>query len=122
MGVSELLILVLIGLCAGIVSGMVGIGGGIIIVPALVFFMHLSQHKAQGVSIGMLMLPVGFMAAYNYYKAGNFDMRYSLLMGLGFIGGAFLGSKIALAIDPHTMKRIFGVFILIMALRIIFQK
>jgi uncharacterized protein len=122
MDTMNLLILLLIGLAAGVASGMVGIGGGIIIVPALVFFMGLTQHTAQGVSIGMLLLPVGFMAAINYYKAGNFNMSYSALIGLGFIGGAFIGSKISLAIDPLMMKRIFGVIILIMAIRLIFSK
>lgn len=117
----DYIVLITIGLLAGIASGMVGIGGGIIIVPALVFF-GLTQHEAQGVSIGMLLLPVGFMAAINYYKAGNFNMGYSALIGLGFIGGAWLGSKISLAIDPLTMKRIFGVVILIMAIRLIFAK
>ncbi len=122
MEMTNVIILLLIGLVAGVASGMVGIGGGIIIVPALVFFLGLSQHTAQGVSIGMLLLPVGFMAAMNYYKAGNFNMWYSALIGMGFIGGAYLGSKISLAIDPLMMKRIFGIIIMIVAFRLIFAK
>lgn len=97
-------------------------GGGIIIVPALVFFMGLTQHAAQGVSIGMLLFPVGLMAAWNYHKAGNFNILFSLLIGLGFIGGAFVGSKISLAIEPLVMKRIFGIFMLILAIRLILSK
>lgn len=121
MDIQTILILLLIGLMAGLASGMVGIGGGIIIVPALVFFLGMTQHSAQGVSIGMLLMPVGFLAAINYYKAGHFNMTYSALIGLSFVGGAYLGSRISLAIDPLTMKRIFGVIVLIMALRLIFS-
>lgn len=122
MEITEIVVLLAIGLVAGISSGMVGVGGGIVIVPALVFFLGLSQHTAQGISIGMLLLPVGFMAAWNYYQAGNFNIWFSMIIGLGFIGGAYLGSKISLAIEPLTMKRIFGVFIMIMAIRLIFSK
>jgi len=119
---TDVFTLLAIGLIAGIASGMVGIGGGLIIVPALVFFMNQSQHTAQGISIGMLLLPVGFMAAYNYYKAGNFNMLYSILIGLGFIGGAYIGSRVAVTIDPLLMRRIFGVLILIMAIKLILSK
>jgi len=117
-----LVILLLIGLVAGFASGMVGIGGGIIIVPALVYFLALSQHQAQGISIGMLLMPVGFMAAFNYYKSGNLNFQYSIIIGLTFIVGAYLGSKVSLQVDEVLMKRIFGVFILLMAIKLIFSK
>ena len=122
MDISLLIVLLLVGLFAGIASGLVGIGGGIIIVPALVYFLSMTQHQAQGVSIGMLLMPVGFLAAYNYYKAGNLNFKYSLIIGLTFIAGAWIGSKISLNIDQTMMRKIFGVFVLLMALKMIFSK
>lgn len=122
MDISLLIVLLLVGLFAGIASGLVGIGGGIIIVPALVYFLSMTQHQAQGVSIGMLLMPVGFLAAYNYYKAGNLNFKYSLIIGLTFIAGAWIGSKISLTIDENVMRKIFGVFVLLMALKMIFSK
>ena len=119
---TTILILLIIGLLAGFSSGMVGIGGGIIIVPALVFFLGLTQHQAQGVSIGMLLLPVGFLAAVNYYKAGNLDFSKSLIIGASFVVGAYLGSKVSLSIDGAIMKRIFGVIIFLISLKLIFGK
>ena len=122
MDISLLIVLLLVGLFAGIASGLVGIGGGIIIVPALVYFLSMTQHQAQGVSIGMLLMPVGFLAAYNYYKAGNLNFKYSLIIGITFIAGAWIGSKISLNIDENVMRKIFGVFVLLMALKMIFSK
>lgn len=122
MDISILIVLLLVGLFAGIASGLVGIGGGIIIVPALVYFLSMTQHQAQGVSIGMLLMPVGFLAAYNYYKAGNLNFKYSLIIGITFIAGAWIGSKISLNIDENVMRKIFGVFVLLMALKMIFSK
>jgi len=119
---TTILILLIIGILAGFSSGMVGIGGGIIIVPALVFFLGLTQHQAQGASIGMLLLPVGFLAALNYYKAGNLDITKSLIIGASFIVGAYFGSKVSLNIDGALMKRIFGVIIFLISLKLIFGK
>lgn len=122
MDIQTLLILFVIGIFAGFASGLVGVGGGIIIVPALIFFLGLSQHQAQGISIGMLMMPVGFLAAYNYYKTGNLNIGYSVLIGVTFVAGAFFGSKVALNFDQQLMKKVFGVFILLISLKMIFGK
>jgi uncharacterized membrane protein YfcA len=122
MNLSIIIVLLLVGLIAGMASGMVGIGGGIIIVPALVYFLSMTQHQAQGVSIGMLLMPVGFLAAMNYYKSGNLNFKYSLIIGATFVIGAWIGSKISLNIDEALMRKIFGVFILLMALKMIFSK
>jgi uncharacterized membrane protein YfcA len=119
---NVIFILLIIGILAGFASGLVGIGGGIIIVPALVFYLGLTQHEAQGVSIGMLLLPVGFMAAINYYKAGDFDMTKSLIIGISFVAGAYFGSKVSLNIDEGLMKKIFGVIIFLISLKMIFGK
>jgi uncharacterized membrane protein YfcA len=122
MDLTTIITLLVIGLFAGFASGMVGIGGGVVIVPALIYFLHLSQHQAQGVSIGMLLMPVGFLAAYNYYKSGNFNFSYSIIIGVSFVLGAFLGSKVSLNIDQLLMKRIFGIVILLLSLKMIFSK
>lgn len=120
MKMTEILILVLIGLAAGILSGLFGVGGGIVIVPALVFFMGMSQHSAQGTSLGLMLLPIGILAAFNYYKAGNLNIKYGLIIALAFVLGGYVGSKISLGIDQNLLKRIFGGLMLVVALRLIF--
>ena len=122
MDTTTLVTLLLIGLIAGFASGMVGIGGGIIIIPALTYFLHMGQHQAQGVTIGLLLMPVGFLAAYNYYKSGHLNFNYSLVMAVTFIAGAYLGSKTSLAIDPKWMKKIFGGVIFLISLKMLLGK
>ena len=122
MDIQTVLILLLIGLIAGFASGMVGIGGGILIIPALIFFLGLTQHQAQGATLGLLLMPVGFLAAINYYKTGNLNIYYSLIMALTFVGGAWLGSKVSLSIDAVLMRKIFGGIIFLISLKLIFSK
>lgn len=117
---TEIAILIAIGLTAGALSGMFGVGGGIIIVPAFVFFLGMSQHQAQGTSIGLMLLPIGILAAWNYYKAGNLDIKAGLIVALAFVIGGYFGSKLSLNINALTLKRIFGVLMLVIALRMIF--
>ncbi|MES2396459.1 MAG: sulfite exporter TauE/SafE family protein [Bacteroidota bacterium] len=119
---TTILILLCIGLLAGTLSGMVGIGGGIIIVPALVFFMGMSQHEAQGTSLAVLLLPVGILAVYYYYNAGYVDIKPSLIIALSFVVGGFVGSKIAISIDQNILKKVFGIFMLLLSLKMIFWK
>jgi uncharacterized membrane protein YfcA len=121
MDINNILFLVLIGLSAGILSGLVGVGGGIIMVPLLII-MGFSQHQAQGTSLAVLALPVTFIAAYNYQKAGHLDWKVALVIALFFIVGAYFGSKIAINIDQKMLKKIFGVTLLILSLRLIFSK
>lgn len=109
MTIQIILLLVLIGLAAGILSGLVGVGGGIIVVPALVFFLGFTQQQAQGTSLGLLLLPVGILAVMNYYKQGHIDIRVVAIMAVTFIVGGWLGSKWALSIPEITVKRIFAV-------------
>jgi uncharacterized membrane protein YfcA len=119
---TTILILLSIGLMAGMLSGMVGVGGGIIIVPALVYFMSMSQHEAQGTSLAVLLLPVGIFAVINYYNAGFVDVRATLIIAATFLIGGFVGSKIAIAIDQTMIKRIFGVLMLLVAIKLISGK
>jgi uncharacterized membrane protein YfcA len=106
---TELLItLLMIGLFAGILSGLVGVGGGLIVVPALIFFLGYSQHQAQGTSLGLLLLPVGILAVLNYYNKGHIDIKVVAVMSIAFVLGGWLGSKIALRLPADTVKKIFA--------------
>jgi len=122
MDVNTVLLLLLIGLLAGLLSGFVGVGGGIIIVPGLVLLLGFSQHTAQGTSLALLMLPVGILAVLNYYKAGHISFHAAFIIGIAFILGAFLGSKFSLGIDQNIVKKIFAVFMIVVALKFLFGK
>lgn len=111
MTVQIILLLIIVGLAAGILSGLVGVGGGIIIVPALVFFLGFSQQQAQGTSLGLLLLPVGILAVMNYYNKGQIDMRVVAIMAITFVVGGWLGSKWALALPEKTVRRIFAIIL-----------
>ena len=121
MGISTIIILVCIGLLAGFLSGMIGIGGGIIIVPALVYLLGVSQQSAQGTSIALMLPPIGVLAAMNYYKAGSLNVKYALIIALTFIVGGYLGSKISLAyFSEAAMKKVFGVILMVISVKMIF--
>lgn len=122
MTVTTILTLVFIGLMAGILSGLVGVGGGIIMVPLFIIFLGLTQHNAQGMSLAVMLPPVTFLAVYNYHKAGVIDWKAALIVSILFIVGGYLGSKIALQIDQKVLKKIFGIVMLIVAFKLIFTK
>lgn len=112
-----ILVFVLIGLGAGVLSGLFGIGGGVLIVPALMFLAGMKPITATGTSLGALLLPVGALGAYEYYRRGSLDMRASLWVALGLFVGAWFGAKIALSLSPTALKRAFAVFLVVMAVR-----
>lgn len=117
---TELVItLLLIGLSAGVLSGLVGVGGGLIVVPALIFFMGYSQHQAQGTSLGLLLLPVGILAVINYYNKGYIDIKVVAVMSIAFIVGGWLGSKLALRLHEDIVKKIFAVFLFYSAFKLL---
>jgi uncharacterized protein len=120
MSVQTILILILIGIGAGVLSGMVGIGGGIIIVPSLVYFLGFSQKMAQGTSLGILLLPIGILAVLQFYKAGYIDMKTVWIVAIGFLAGSYFGSKIALSLPQETVKRIFAIFLILIAVKMLF--
>ena len=108
---QTLITLTLIGLTAGIASGFIGIGGGIVIIPALIYFLGLSQFEAQGVSLTLMLPPIGILAFYNYYQQGHLSKElivFALVMGIAFVVGGFIGSKISLKTPIHWVKIIFG--------------
>lgn len=120
MGGSELVVLILIGICAGVLSGFIGVGGGIVIVPALVYFLGVSQHMAQGTSLALMLPPIGVLAVYNYYRAGEVNFSYALIIAVAFIIGGFIGSKISLRLSPHIVKLSFGIIMLYAAIRMVY--
>ena len=119
MTVQIVLMLVLIGLFAGILSGLIGVGGGIIVVPALVYFLGFSQHEAQGTSLGLLLLPVGILAVMNYYNKGFIDFKVVGIMCLAFVIGGFLGSKLSLSLSQEMVKKIFAIILFYTAFKML---
>ncbi len=122
MSVSMLIIVIIIGIITGITAGMLGVGGAIIMVPALIFFLGFSQHMAQGTSLAVMLPPIGIVAAYNYWKAGHVDLRIALILALTFIIGSYFGSRFAINIPQHLLKKIFGLVLLMVALRMLIWK
>lgn len=120
MTIATLLGLLLLGVAAGMLSSMVGIGGGILIVPVLVYFFAMSQKTAQGTSLALLLPPVGIFAVINYYKAGFVDLKVAGVLIVAFVAGSFLGSKIVLDLPENIIKKVFGVFLLLVSLKYLF--
>lgn len=122
MNTTTILILLIIGLAAGTFGGMVGLGGGVIMIPAMVYILGLSQQSAQGTSLAVMLLPVGLMAVLNYYKAGQMNIKYAAIISVAFFVGGYFGSKIALTISPEKMKKIFAVALMLIALNMLVRK
>lgn len=120
MSITTIAALLLIGLFAGMLSGLVGIGGGVVIVPALVFILAMNQKLAQGTSLALLLPPIGILGVINYYKAGYIDIKIAAIIAIAFIGGSFLGSKIAIGISETVLKRVFGAFMLLLSIKYLF--
>jgi len=122
MNIQILLSLILIGILAGVLSGLVGVGGGIIMVPLLVMFFSFNQHEAQGTSLAVLAVPVTAVAVYNYYKAGQINLKYAAIIAVFFVLGSIVGSKFALTLDQKTLKKIFAVVLLLIAGKMLLEK
>jgi uncharacterized membrane protein YfcA len=122
MSLFTIIILILIGVGAGMLSGLVGIGGGIVIVPALVYFLAFSQKQAQGTSLAILLLPIGILAVINYYKDPqvHLDIKVVALIIIGFLAGSYFGSKLALSLPDVMVKKIFAIFMLLIAIKMLF--
>ncbi|MEI8279160.1 MAG: sulfite exporter TauE/SafE family protein [Bacteroidota bacterium] len=120
MSIGTILGLLAVGLIAGFLSSMVGIGGGTIIVPALVFMFAMSQKMAQGTSLAMMIPPIGILAVINYHKAGQVDFKIAAILCVSFLVGGYFGSKVVLNMDMLIVKKFFAVFLIIIALKYLF--
>jgi uncharacterized protein len=118
----SIILCLIIGLVAGALSGLLGIGGGIIIVPALFYLFKMSQHQAQGTTLALMVPPIGLLAAWTYYKAGNVDLKIAALICIGFVAGSLLGATYANIIPEQRLRQIFGFVFLFVALKMILTK
>ncbi len=116
------LLFLLLGLIGGILSGLLGIGGGVVIVPALVLLLGFSEHCAQGTTLAMMVPPIGLLAAWMYYCKGQVDIKVAALMGIGFFVGGLLGAKFATDLSDTMLARIFGVALLLVSIKMIMGK
>ena len=112
----------LVGLVAGVASGLLGIGGGTIVVPSLVYFFGMTQHKAQGTILTSFLLPIGLLAAWRYHQSGNVDIRVAGLIAIGIFLGGYFGAGMSLAMPEVVLKRVFGIFLLFVAAQFIFAR
>lgn len=122
MTLTEIIILCITGLFAGIVGGTLGVGGGIIIVPALVFILNFTQHSAQGTSLMVLLFPIGIFAVINYAKNGFIDYKFAVILIIACTIGSYFGSLLSVNLPEKTLKQIFGVFMLLVSLKMILGK
>jgi uncharacterized membrane protein YfcA len=118
----DIVLLLIVGLMAGIVSGLLGIGGGILVVPLLVVLFGMNQHLAQGTTLALMVPPIGLLAAWTYYKQGYVDVKVAALICLGFFFGGLIGARCASTIDAGVLKRLFGVLMMIVAVKMILAK
>lgn len=118
---GTILILIAIGIVAGMLSGFVGVGGGMVIVPALIYFLGLTQFQAQGTSLALMIPPIGILAVMNYWKADSVNVHYAIIIAITFILGGYLGSKMALKLPEAQVKLIFGIVMLIASLKMIWS-
>ena len=118
----NIILYLLLGLVAGIFGGLLGLGGGIIIIPAMVFLFGMSQHTAQGTTLALMVPPIGLLAAWAYYKQGFVDLKVAAFVCLGFFVGGLLGAKFAVGISEPILKKIFGIMLLLVSLKMILGK
>jgi uncharacterized membrane protein YfcA len=118
----EILILLFVGLIAGLISGFLGIGGGIVIIPALVYLLGYSQQNAQGTSLGLLLPPIGLLAVINYHKGGFVNFKAAAIMCITFIIGSYISSKIVVDLPESIVKKSFAVFLLFYAMKLFLEK
>jgi uncharacterized membrane protein YfcA len=119
---TTLMILIVIGLVAGFLGGMIGLGGAIILIPAMVLFLAMDQRMAQGTTIAIMLPPIGLFAAYNYYKAGFVNIRYALIIAVVFMLGGYLGSRLALNLPVGVLRKIFAAVLALIAAKMVLTK
>ncbi len=118
----EWMILLLVGLSAGILGGMMGVGGGVIVIPALMFFLGLTQKEANATSVAFMLAPTGLLAFINYYKAGLVNIKYAALLAIAFFVGAYFGSAWAIKMPIDTLKKLFAILLILVGIKLFFGK
>ena len=118
----DVLLGIIVGIVAGIFAGLFGIGGGTVIIPLLVFFFGMTQHRAQGTSLVALLLPVGLLATLEYYKNGNADVKLGLMIGAGLFLGGYIGAWVANKLNDPSLRKLFAVFLMFVAIRMFLKK
>lgn len=119
---NEWIVLIIIGFVTGILGGLLGVGGGIIVIPALMFFMGLNQKEAIATSVTFMLAPTGLLAFINYYKAGMINIKYAVILALAFFIGAYFGSNLTIKMPIDILKKIFGFLLLIVSIKFILGK
>jgi uncharacterized protein len=122
MSFAHLIILIIVGILSGLLAGVFGVGGAIIVIPALVFILGFSQHDAQGTSLAFMLPPVGILATWNYWKAGHVNWKIALILSLTFVVGSFLGSHFSINLSDKLLRRLFGILMILVAIKMIFSK
>ena len=122
MSLSTFIVLVFIGLLAGVLSGFVGVGGGILMIPLLMLFLGFSQFEAQGTALAAMLPPIGILAAMNYFRSGYVKWEYAIVIALTFVIGGYFGSKVSLSLNPITVRKVFGVVMFFAAIKLFFSK
>lgn len=122
MDLTQFLLLIVIGFAAGVLSGTLGVGGGIILIPALIYLFGMSQHMAQGTSLAILLPPTGILAAITYHKQGFVHWKYAIVIMCIFVFGAWIGAKFAVSLPEKAMKKVFALFILFVGAKLFFSK
>ena len=122
MTLAVILLLIIIGLVAGIFSGLIGIGGAIIIIPSLIFLLGMDQYQAQGTSLAVMLPPIGLLAAYNYYQAGALNWKFALIIASAFLIGGYFGSKMALHIPEVILRKMLALFLVFIAIKLFLSK
>lgn len=123
MNLTLVISLVIIGLLAGVLSGFMGVGGGVVMIPLMILLLGFNQHEAQGMSLAVLAVPVTFIAAYTYHSSGHpINWKFALVIAVFFVIGGYLGSKVAVSINQNVLKKIFAVVLVIAAVKMFFSK
>ncbi len=122
MTITQIILIAVIGIIGGISSGLLGLGGGIVLIPCLVYIMGVDQYTAQGTTLAMMLPPIGLVAAYTYYQKGAVRIDYAIILAIFFIIGTYFGAKLTFTLQLSTLKKVFGIFIILIGLKMIFSK
>ncbi len=117
----ELFLFLGLGLGVGALSGLIGIGGGVLITPALIYWFGFSQHNAQGTTLALLVPPIGLLGAWTYFEQGHVDLKAAALICLGFVVGGFIGAKVAVDLPEQFLRQVFGVSLILVGIRMVLR-